>query len=212
MRYKIFMSVIFLFLVNVCNGYALLLSDPSGDVINFATGAYENNNFMDIKGVDIHCSDTAIATTVNFWGAHGTDNIFAVYVDYTVNSIYEFNEVSIDFHLRASSDGGVTQWSENNEDWYFGQNGAAKSSVTWNSSSVEFLIGVEHGMSFSSDCDKWVLDTTTFEFAGVVTDYYDGATWYIDDTKNAAPVPEPSTIILFGIGLIGFAGVNRKIL
>jgi hypothetical protein len=29
-------------------------------------------------------------------------------------------------------------------------------------------------------------------------------------TASTAPVPEPTTILLFGLGILGFAGVSRR--
>jgi len=74
------------------------------------------------------------------------------------------------------------------------------------------VIGISDGSG--SDFDYQTMDTWTFPRSGFSIGYaldngtYVRSEW--DWEPSAAPVPEPSTLILLGIGLLGFAGVNRR--
>ncbi len=59
---------------------------------------------------------------------------------------------------------------------------------------------------------EWVLGPGTYDISVLVasTPYGRGGAFVKLDTSSAAPVPEPATMILFGIGLLGLAGVSRK--
>ena len=54
--------------------------------------------------------------------------------------------------------------------------------------------------SFSSTEARFV--KMTFDFAGVAIDEI--------EITGSSPVPEPATILLFGLGILGLAGVSRK--
>ncbi|MCP4672770.1 MAG: PEP-CTERM sorting domain-containing protein [Desulfobacula sp.] len=50
-------------------------------------------------------------------------------------------------------------------------------------------------------------------FSGYVHEWTNGAmitTDIITSASSGAPVPEPATMLLFGLGLLGLAGVNRR--
>ncbi len=58
----------------------------------------------------------------------------------------------------------------------------------------------------------WSEDETIswYDFQGMGNAWGIGYATFITPGASDAPVPEPATLLLFGIGLLGFAGVSRK--
>lgn len=58
--------------------------------------------------------------------------------------------------------------------------------------------------------DDYVYDFSWIGHWNIVENFYAVAEIFEKTAINTAPVPEPTTILLFGVGLIGLAGFSRK--
>lgn len=65
------------------------------------------------------------------------------------------------------------------------------------SSGTNFLVGITWDEGETLESIKWEVSST-------------GDGYGLDDFSTVAPVPEPATMLLFGFGLLGLAGVSRR--
>lgn len=100
-------------------------------------------------------------------------------------------------------------WGDEAEDWSWGDDGAGTVSLTAESylldlsgQSSDFTIATVY---FSGDVAA--LSTVSLTYLDLVDSYGDSIA---SDAVSVAPVPEPTTMILLGSGIIGLAGMRRR--
>lgn len=77
----------------------------------------------------------------------------------------------------------------------------------YNSSSGDISIDLT---SLASDITLLGLEFSLDDLSGIDTPTVSISNVYLETEDVVAPVPEPSTFILFGLGLFGVAGIGRK--
>jgi len=170
-------------------------------------------------------SSVAFATLIDFEDA--TNSHFAILEEYAgFNWAGEVTVGVIDAKYipimnRLDSDGYVAISGikspvqiERNTDEYFDLISIDFISVVDNSNFE--VVGLKNNSiidSFQFTVGK-IVESVQFNFMGIdtVQIYSDSCVWAMDNFKYnpSAPVPEPATICLFGIGLIGLASTVRK--
>jgi len=83
----------------------------------------------------------------------------------------------------------------------------------WHHADIAFNNGhIEVYMDYTKYIDHTIASYTAFDaYFGFTAGTWGADNYHLIDNFNFNPIPEPTTILLFGTGLIGLAGARRKI-
>ena len=201
---KILMLIgIFLLLVSVMNAGATVLTFDDITTVDNSFGTFTTYNGFDFYG--IANNGTAYANRI-------------LYVD-TVGSSYDKGAVSGEFTINEGYQDKSQITSSTGDDFIF--NGLYVKS--WSElTTVASLPGSIYGHldgsliwtvtgDVTNDFAWWAgvastIDTLVIDI-GINANVFDNLTF---NESNGSSVPEPATMLLFGLGLLGVAGVSRK--
>ena len=137
---------------------------------------------------------------------------YVIDLDFTESDNYTYQVFELD-----ANDTTITAWYPANEvdnpgsnPWQYGSGGDLVAS-----GSFSFLAGLtDAGTGFSGDT-HYELSGFDLSFLGLDQEFYSHFTMGCGNDNlmgsgTTAPVPEPATMLLFGTGLVGLAGISRK--
>ena len=121
--------------------------------------------------------------------SHVTGDKYEVASETFFNVTVGFNQLNVSGVVNYQS-GDYIGWTTTNPSVISYDYNNIGEEVTWSPGNNQFVLGVGN----------------TLEFPGIGDD--NSRTYSI--SADIAPVPEPATMLLFGLGILGLAGVSRK--
>lgn len=172
-----------------------ILIDPIGDAV--ISG-------LDISSIDYTYTDTTYTQTVYFSSPIDTSIEFALDTSFTIyDEINNYSMESFAFYYNAGDGTGYGSASGFNT-----QYGTTIFTIGADFISAEFI----RSEIYSYTWDSWNVDVDSYQPIGAAVLVNNEGNWSVSDTiQNASvPVPEPTTMILFGTGIAALAGTRLR--
>lgn len=204
--------------------------NPDGNIYQNATGSDQRSYWMGYRGAGNFLGDltgrylqTDIYSTGNWQtlanGSYGDDgNVYARWVisnkldNGNYNMFVSKQNASIDINTFTGwTTSSITLEEDNFFRWpNLADNSQDFSEVLQDYDSIGLYIfsGTDVLSNINGGTGTWNSASQLLHYGGFSSDG-NTATWALDNFQ-AKPVPEPATLLLFGTGLLGFAGIRRK--
>ncbi len=114
----------------------------------------------------------------------------------------------------ADAQGVIVDFTQNDGTWFSTGYSSASTFYVEAWLTDGSMVSTSGAANTGSTMGSLTVNATSGLFIDYIVLHDTGNHWIVDDmrgdTSGIDPVPEPATMLLFGLGLLGLAGVNRK--